>query len=251
MLAKTWKKGNNIRGWWMSEKFDGVRAFWTGRKLITRQGHPIHAPSWFTESLPGQALDGELWISRKQFAKTLSVVLDQNPGTGWSEVHYLVFDAPDLSGVFEQRMKQTRNLLKTMNLDHIRWVEQKRCNSEKELLNFLNRIEAKGAEGLMLRKPGSQYKPGRSANLLKVKSFQENVGTVIQHLPGRGRNQGRMGSLLIEMDNGIRFRLGGGFKDAERENPPAPGTRIVFKHYGYTKTNKPRMASYLRLDLEI
>ena len=29
MLAKTWKKGNNIRGWWMSEKFEGVRAFWT------------------------------------------------------------------------------------------------------------------------------------------------------------------------------------------------------------------------------
>ena len=76
MLAKTWKKGNNIRGWWMSEKFGGVRAFRPGRKMITRQGHPIHAPSWFTESLPGQALDGELWISRKQFAKTLSVVLD-------------------------------------------------------------------------------------------------------------------------------------------------------------------------------
>ena len=85
------------------------------------------------------------------------MVLDQNPGTGWSEVQHLVFDAPDLSGVFEQRMKQAQKLLKTMNLDHIRWVEQKRCNSEKELLNFLNRIEAKGAEGLMLRKPGSQY----------------------------------------------------------------------------------------------
>ena len=68
----------------MSEKFDGVRALWIGRKLIIRHGHPIHAPSWFTESLPGQALDGELWISRKQFAKTLSVALDQNPGTGRS-----------------------------------------------------------------------------------------------------------------------------------------------------------------------
>lgn len=112
-------------------------------------------------------------------------------------------------------MKQTRNLLKTINLDHIRWVNQKRCNSERELLNFLNRIEAKGAEGLMLRKPDSQYKVGRSANLLKVKSLQENVGTVIQHLPGKGRNQGRMGSLLTEMENGISFRLGGGFKDAE------------------------------------
>ena len=113
-----------------------------------------------------------------------------------------------------------------MNLEHIRWVEQKRCNSEKKLLNFLDRIEAKGAEGLMLKKPGSQYKPGRSANLLKVKSFQENVGTEIQHLTGKGRNQDRMGSLLIEMDNGIRFRLGGGFKDAERENPPAPGPKL-------------------------
>ena len=161
----------------MSEKFDGVRAFWTGRKLITRQGHPIHAPSWFTESLPGQALDGELWISRKQFAKTLSVVLDQNPGTGWSEVHYLVFDAPDLSGAFEQRMKQARMLLKTMNLDHIRWVEQKRCNSEKELLNFLNRIEAKGAEGLMLRKPGSQYKAGRKRTCSKLKVSKKMSGT--------------------------------------------------------------------------
>ena len=59
----------------------------------------------------------------------------------------LFFYAPDLSGVFEQWMKQTRKLLKTMNLDHIRWVEQKRCNSERELLNFLNRIEARGAEG--------------------------------------------------------------------------------------------------------
>ncbi len=119
MLAKTWKKGNNIRGSWMSEKFDSVRAFWTGRKLITRQVHPIHAPSWFTESLPGQALDGELWISRKQFAKTLIVVLDQKPRSGWSEVHYLVFDAPDLSGVFEQRMKQTRNFLKTFNFEQV------------------------------------------------------------------------------------------------------------------------------------
>ena len=95
-----------------------------------------------------------------------------------------------------------------MNLDHIRWVEQKRCNSEKELLNFLNRIEAKGAEGLMLRKPGSQYKAGRSANLLKVKSFQENVGTVIQHLPGKGRNQGRMGSQLIKNGQWYSFSPG-------------------------------------------
>ena len=47
MLAKTWKKGNNIRGWWMSEKFDGVRAFWTGRKLITSHMHLRGLPNLF------------------------------------------------------------------------------------------------------------------------------------------------------------------------------------------------------------
>ena len=46
----------------MSEKFDGIRVFWTGNKLVTRQGREIKTPAFISERLPTEfALDGELW----------------------------------------------------------------------------------------------------------------------------------------------------------------------------------------------
>ena len=47
ILAKEYN-GQNIAGWAMSEKLDGVRAYWDGRKLISRQGHPFSPPASFT-----------------------------------------------------------------------------------------------------------------------------------------------------------------------------------------------------------
>jgi DNA ligase-1 len=46
---------------WMSEKFDGIRAYWDGSNLFTRKGNKIRVPSFFLEGLPPIALDGELW----------------------------------------------------------------------------------------------------------------------------------------------------------------------------------------------
>ena len=36
----------------MSEKLDGVRAYWDGRRFLSRQGNLYHAPDWFTKDLP-------------------------------------------------------------------------------------------------------------------------------------------------------------------------------------------------------
>jgi len=58
----------------------------------------------------------------------------------------------------------------------------------------LKEIESKGGEGLILRKPGSPYITGRSYDLLKVKSFDDDEATVIQHVKGKGRNADRMGT---------------------------------------------------------
>ncbi|NCB20294.1 MAG: DNA ligase, partial [Bacteroidia bacterium] len=38
-------KDQNISGWLMSEKMDGVRAYWDGEKLISRGGTIFAAPS--------------------------------------------------------------------------------------------------------------------------------------------------------------------------------------------------------------
>lgn len=99
----------------------------------------------------------------------------------------------------------------------------------------------------MLRLGASGYRIGRSNDLLKVKQYQDAEAVVVQHLPGKGKYEGLMGSLLVELENGRQFRIGSGFSDAERASPPDPGTVITFKYYGYTATGLPRFASFLRI----
>uniref|UniRef100_H3HE25 DNA ligase OB-like domain-containing protein n=1 Tax=Phytophthora ramorum TaxID=164328 RepID=H3HE25_PHYRM len=56
-------------GWWVSEKLDGVRAFWDSSKKIflSRLGNEYPAPSWFTARFPGDVdLDGELFGGREK-----------------------------------------------------------------------------------------------------------------------------------------------------------------------------------------
>jgi len=68
MLAKVWEDGDDPTRWWISEKLDGVRAYWDGRDFYSRQGNPFPVPEWFKEGLPtDQALDGELWCGRQKF----------------------------------------------------------------------------------------------------------------------------------------------------------------------------------------
>jgi DNA ligase-1 len=52
----------------MSEKLDGVRAYWNGANFLSRNGNIFDAPRWFKEGLPRSvSLDGELWVDRKAF----------------------------------------------------------------------------------------------------------------------------------------------------------------------------------------
>ena len=75
ILAHRWDQEVDIKGWWMSEKLDGVRGYWTGNMLISRSGNPFHVPEWFTRDFPSTPLDGELWIGREQFPELVSIVL--------------------------------------------------------------------------------------------------------------------------------------------------------------------------------
>ena len=45
-----------------------------GRRFLSRQGNVYHAPAWFTAGLPSVPLDGELWLDRKAFQRTVSIV---------------------------------------------------------------------------------------------------------------------------------------------------------------------------------
>src|SRR5436190_15446789 len=105
LLAHVWSGEEDPTGWWMSEKLDGVRAYWNGKQFLSRKNNIFYAPEWFTDGLPSHPLDGELWIARKQFDRTSGIVRRQDKPEIWGEVKYLIFDAPEAKGPFEDRMK--------------------------------------------------------------------------------------------------------------------------------------------------
>src|SRR6266404_6130234 len=104
LLAESWDNAADLSDWWMSEKLDGVRAYWDGRQFLSRLGNLYHAPAWFIEGFPQVPLDGELWLDRKKFQRTVSIVRRQDKSGLWNEVRFLVFDAPAATGIFEDRL---------------------------------------------------------------------------------------------------------------------------------------------------
>lgn len=252
LLAHPWDTLSDVTGWWMSEKLDGVRAYWDGTQFISRQGNVYMAPDWFIEDLPNDVhLDGELWMGRKMFQKAVGIVKRMDKSDMWKEIKFLVFDAPMLEEAFEARVAFVRQFLDERQTRYAEPHVHTRCSGTDHLKEELARVEALGGEGLMLRKPGSKYEVGRSHTLLKVKSFFDAEARVIEHLPGAGRHKGRMGALSVEMADGTKFSVGTGFSDAERENPPAVGSIITFRYQELTDGGVPRFPSFLRVRTDV
>lgn len=252
LLAHSWTSDIDLTGWWMSEKLDGVRAYWNGKQFISRQGNTYHAPDWFIEDLPKDVhLDGELWLSRKNFQRAVSIVRRQDKNDQWREITYLVFDAPSVNDVFEARMAFIAQLLDEMQPKYARPHTHERCNGIEHLQEELARVEELGGEGLMMRKPSSRYEVGRSFSLLKVKSMRDAEARVIEHLPGTGRHQGRMGALSVQLVNGIKFSVGTGFSDAQRDNPPPVGSIITFRYQELSDRGVPRFPAFVRVRPDI
>lgn len=247
LLAEVWDNATDLAGWWMSEKLDGVRAYWDGKQFLSRQGNLFHAPDWFVEGFPATPLDGELWVARKAFQRTVGIVRRQDKPDIWKEVKYLVFDAPAKAGGFEDRMTFLRAGFARQKPTYAAIHEQVVCGGLDHLRAELARVEALGGEGLMLRQPGSAYVAGRSTTLVKVKSFLDAEGIVTGHEPGKGKHAGRLGALTVRLGNGKLFSVGTGFTDRERENPPAVGSIIAFRYQELSDGGIPRFPSYVGL----
>ncbi|MBI3866049.1 MAG: DNA ligase [Planctomycetia bacterium] len=250
LLAETWDGILDPTDWWLSEKLDGVRAFWNGEVFLSRQGNRYYAPDWFTARFPKVPLDGELWIERKQFQRTVSIVRRHDQTDLWREVCFQVFDAPACPGTFEGRIEYAQAVVQEWHSEFILFDPQIRCEGKAHLEEELERILRLGGEGVMLRQPGSPYVGRRSATLLKVKRFLDADARVIEHQPGAGRHRGRLGALLVVLPNGIQFAVGTGFTDAQRENPPPIGATVSFRYQELSDGGVPRFPTFVGVRLD-
>lgn len=248
LLANVYQKNIKIENYWISEKFDGVRAYWNGNELVSRKGNIFHAPKWFTQSLPKEKLDGELWIARGKFEQVSGIVrrkeIDEK---AWGLIKYKIFDLPASTKIFDERLKQLKKIINNINKPHIQIVNQFKVSSHGLLNENLEEIVKQGGEGLMLHLGSSYYKSGRNDDLLKLKKHSDAEAIVIKHLPGKGKYKGMLGSILVESKNNKRFKIGSGFTDSERKHPPAIGSTITYKYFGLTRNGIPRFASFMRV----
>ncbi|HBS25936.1 MAG TPA: DNA ligase [Gammaproteobacteria bacterium] len=248
LLANVYDNDIDVSQYWISEKYDGVRAYWDGNQFISRQGNIYHAPPWFIAKFPKIPLDGELWMGRGQFQQLVSAVRkDQPVDEEWRKVSYQVFELPGGKGSFTERLAILKTLLKSYTSDNLKLVPQYRLPNNEALQQQLDKMVAGGAEGLMLHRADALYTSGRSDDLLKLKPYFDAEARVIKHLPGKGKYTGMLGALLVESDTGLQFRLGTGFSDIERQNPPPLDAIVTYRYFGRTNSGKPRFASFLRI----
>jgi ATP-dependent DNA ligase len=135
MLAQNYDpEKTDPAGWLMSEKLDGVRCYWDGKAMYTRNGHLFYPPDFFKKELPNMALDGELWTGRDDFQKIVSIVRRQDKNSEWSKIKYMVFDAPKLKIPFKNRLEKLEQTLSKCDANVVMLHPHSVCDSREHLI---------------------------------------------------------------------------------------------------------------------
>ncbi|QKF69940.1 DNA ligase [Campylobacter hyointestinalis] len=246
MLLKEYND-ENLSGWYASEKYDGIRAIWDGKNLKSRNDKIINAPKWWLKDFPSFAIDGELWSERGEF-EFISSVVSSFDDKGWENIKFMIFDVPNASGNLLERLDILREFLKQNPNKFIKIIEQKKLNSNEDAFAFLDDITNGGGEGVVVRNANAPYKKGRSGEILKLKKFKDSECKVVKLQSGKGKFKGLLGSLIcVDIFSNVEFKIGSGFSDEQRANPPQIGSIITYKYQSLTKFKKPRFPVFLRV----
>ena len=254
-------KDQNVSGWLASEKLDGVRAYWDGENLLSRQGKKLNTPLSFTKNFPKFALDGELYAKELKFEEIQASVMDKLPDEkAWNRLKFHIFDVPEASGGLPRRLEVLAKFLKNEPNDNLIIIKQIKMRDNAHFLKFAENIIAKGGEGAVVREPNAPYERKRSKNALKFKKFKDAECEVIAVNKGSGKYANFAGSLTCkalggkddkekagEPKEGTIFKIGSGLSDKNRQEPPKIGSIITYKFQNLTANGKPRFPIFLRI----
>ena len=242
------KKDLIIENYWISEKLDGVRGYWDGEKLLTRNGNEISVPTWFTENWPTIAFEGEIWSKRNDFQRIVSCIKRKKVTIPcWKNLKLKLFDLPHHQGNFTMRINAMKTIVVNTKSPYLHMIHQYKVLTTKALYQQLDKVVEANGEGLMLHHQDSLYRQGRNPQLMKLKKHQDAEALVLKHLNGKGKYQHMLGAILVVMPSGIQFKIGSGFTDKQRKDPPPVGSIITYKYIGKTQRGVPRFASFMRI----
>ena len=234
LMLNKYSEDINVSSWYMSEKLDGVRAYWDGKNLISRSGKVFASPKFFTDKFPKYKLDGELWSKQRDFSNIISIVNQKIPHNRWKNLTYNIFEVPEKDGNLTQRLTGIKIG------KHLKIIKQTRIKDKTHLNKFMKEVEEKGGEGIVIRDGSLNYYTGRNNNALKMKRYIDDECEVVGYNNGNGKYNGMVGSLSCRMKNMQVIKIGSGLTKHQRTIPPEIGTVITFKYYGLTSKGNPR-----------
>lgn len=263
-----------------SAKLDGIRGVAHGGQVVSRTVKPL--PNRFIQSSMNweqlENLDGE-FIVGSPTATDVYQVTESGVMTraGEPDFTFYVFDfvPGNLTMPYEARLAQLQDCepaLESIGGPRLKLLPQKLITSQEELTAFEESCLDIGFEGIMLRKPDSPYKFGRStqkqAYLLKLKRFKDAEAVIIgyeelmhntnaattnalgytersSHKDGKVAG-GTLGALVVrDMTTGVEFNIGTGFSASLRQTlwdirDTLINKICVYKYFPKGVKDKPR-----------
>jgi bifunctional non-homologous end joining protein LigD len=214
MLATPWPKAFDDETWWFEVKWDGYRALaYCGpdrTELRSRRGNDVglRFPEVTTLRLPtNTVLDGEIITFNDEGAPSF-YLLGQRPA------NFVVFDV-----LFHERdvcglpLEERRQILESIALPAPAVLSHP---VKGDGLALFEAVEARGLEGVLAKRSGSLYYPGRrSPDWRKIVYRQRSRGVVGGYLIGEGERALTFGSLLLGLwsEEGLKYigSVGSGF----------------------------------------
>ena len=156
-------------GYYVQEKYRGVRLAWDGRAAWSRQGVEVELPANWYESMPTTPLDAELYDGVDGERRCASAIRF-GPKHFTKTMRIIAFDCPTMPDApWEHRIAAVLIAVEATDFDRIEWAPYSRVKSVEAMLASLQEVHDRQGEGLVLRKPGSLYRPGYSDNIIKLK----------------------------------------------------------------------------------
>lgn len=175
MLPSFYYPGVDVTGWWIGEKFDGVRTMWNPQveALFTKKGGQLRIPPGIQDVMPDVFLDGETWFGRQHFNSSIRIIhsLDMQD-IEWNLFRLVAFDSPQ-PGTQDDAGYENRygDLMNGVDLDHTIVLLEPflKCKGPSHAKEYTKQLWDSGAEGSILREPKSLYTPGRTRSIMKLK----------------------------------------------------------------------------------
>lgn len=228
--------------WYASRKLDGCRANIIKQgnnvKVLSRTGKPyltLQALIDAIKDIPIDfVLDGEVitesGLKNDDFKSIVSQIKRKDYAI--QDPVMMVFDMYSIdvaygrekSDAFSKRYDNLQAFFSTYKdalKDRFVLVEQKKVDSEDKLMEEFKQANAKGWEGLMIRKD-TVWEGKRTNNLLKIKEFNDGEFTIVDYVLGDFYYKGDtlknvLAAVMVESEDGVKAKVGSGWSLEERK----------------------------------